>query len=139
MNGSTPPATTTTTAMPTTTTTLPVTPGCTVTVPPAFPSPGTDPDTVPPTVRITAPDSNTSVSGTVCLRATATDNVAVTSVEFVAGSIKLGNAVRQPSGSWDLAVPTAQYPNGTYQVVSNAKDAAGNQAASPVIQLRVAN
>ena len=47
-------------------------------------------DTTPPTVSITAPTANATVSSTISVSATATDNVAVASVQFQLDGVNLG-------------------------------------------------
>ena len=47
-------------------------------------------DTTPPTVAITAPATNATVSGTVTLNATATDNVGVAGVQFLVDNNRAG-------------------------------------------------
>src|SRR6185295_8713530 len=57
------------------------------------------PETVNPTVSITAPSNGASVSGTVQLTATASDNVGVAGVQFLLDGLAIG--------SEDLTAPYA--------------------------------
>lgn len=81
------------------------------------------PDTVSPTVSLSAPASNATVSGTVPLSATASDNVAVTKVEFyLNGSLLDVRASAPYSTTWNSTL----VPDGSYSISAKAYDAAGN-------------
>src|SRR5206468_4286688 len=54
------------------------------------------PDTTPPVVAVTSPAAGATVVGTVPISATATDNVAVASVQFEADGTNLGAPVTAP-------------------------------------------
>lgn len=88
-------------------------------------STGTNSDTQSPTITLVKPVSNT-VSGTVTISATASDNVGVTKVEFyVAGQLKATQGASSGTAynfNWD----TTQIKNATYSVAVKAYDAAGN-------------
>jgi hypothetical protein len=89
-------------------------------------------DTTPPTVSITAPGNNTSVTkkSTVTLSATAADNVGVTSVAFfVNGTLTCSATTRPYTCAWK--VPAA--PNRTYQLQAKAYDAQANMGTSNTI------
>src|SRR5437879_6124194 len=88
------------------------------------------PDTTPPTVSITAPAANGSVSGTITVSATAADNVGVASVQFKLDDVNLGpeDTVAPYSLSWN----TATVGNGLYALTAVARDAAGNTASAAV-------
>ena len=58
--------------------------------------PGIALDTTPPVVALTAPVNGATVSGTVALTATATDNVAVTGVQFQLDGKNLARDYRPP-------------------------------------------
>ena len=62
--------------------------------PPPPPPPGTD--TTPPTVSITSPAAGAVVSRSVRVSITATDNVAVTSVELSVGGVLAGTDTTDP-------------------------------------------
>src|SRR5262249_60388823 len=85
------------------------------------------PDTPPPTTSITAPASGATVSGTVNVTASASDNVGVTRVEFyVDGALASTDTTSPYSFSW----ATSGYANGSsHGLSSNAYDAAGNAGA----------
>jgi fibronectin type 3 domain-containing protein len=80
-------------------------------------------DTTVPTVQLTAPAANSTVTGTVNVTASATDNVGVTKVEFyVNGSLARTDTSSPYSYSWD----TTQLPNESQLLGVAAYDAAGN-------------
>jgi chitodextrinase len=80
-------------------------------------------DITPPSVSITAPASGASVSGTVNVTASASDNVGVSKVDFlVDGSLAASDS------SWD----TTKLTNGTHVIITNAYDAAGNNSSASV-------
>jgi hypothetical protein len=85
-------------------------------------------DAEPPKVAITSPAAGATVTGSVTLRASATDNVGVTSVSlYVDGKLKCSGAPTV-SCSWN----TRTASRGTHTVSATARDAAGNTASSSV-------
>ncbi|MHA7630223.1 Ig-like domain-containing protein [Corallococcus sp. M7] len=79
-------------------------------------------DNTLPTVSFTAPPA-TYVRGSVQLTASASDNRAVTRVEFHDGSVLIGTATTAPySENWD----TVGLANGSHTLYARAYDAAGN-------------
>jgi hypothetical protein len=94
-------------------------------------------DTIPPTISITAPANGATVSGPVAVSANATDNVAVTSVQFFLDGANLGLplAAAPYSVSWD-STSTA---NGTHTLTAQAKDAAGNVGNAVAVSVTVSN
>lgn len=89
-------------------------------------------DTTPPTVVITNPVNGGTVrrNRTVTIRATATDNVSVTSVQFyVNGNLRCTDQYAAYTCKWD--VPSAL--NVSYTITARATDAAGNIAESSVV------
>jgi chitinase len=86
-------------------------------------------DTVKPTVSISTPVNNATVSGTVSVKAIAGDNVGVTRVEFVInGAWKA--TVRKPPYSFSWNTTTAA--NGSSNLTATAWDAAGNAGRSDI-------
>ncbi len=82
-------------------------------------------DTTAPTVSITSPSNGATVSNTVSVTASASDNVGVTTVEFrVDGNLKFTDSSAPYSFSWD----TTLYSDGSHTVSATAYDAAGNSA-----------
>jgi chitodextrinase len=96
------------------------------------------PDTTAPTVSITAPAANASVSGSnVALTATAADNVAVSGVQFKLDGNNLGpeDTTSPYAYTWD----TTTLGNGTYTLTAVARDAAGNTKTSTSVPVTVNN
>jgi hypothetical protein len=102
---------------------------------PAGPPPP-PPDPTAPTVAINSPAAGATVSGTVTVSATASDNVGVVGVQFLLDSAVLGAEVTTPpySTSWN----TAGTANGSHALRAVARDASGNQT-SAVINVTVSN
>ncbi|MDD2272133.1 MAG: Ig-like domain-containing protein [Desulfuromonadaceae bacterium] len=93
-------------------------------------------DTTAPAVAISAPTGSTTVSGTVAVSATASDNLAVTKVEFyVNGALQTSDTAAPYSYSWN----TENVSNGTYTLTAKAYDAAGNIGQSSAVQVNVNN
>jgi hypothetical protein len=80
-------------------------------------------DTQPPAVAFTAPAAGGTVSGTVAVQATASDNVGVTKVEFYLDNTLETTSTAAPY-SWSFDTTTAA--NGTHALKVLAYDAAGN-------------
>ena len=94
-------------------------------------------DTTPPTISITAPSGNATVSGLVTISASASDNVGVSSVQFMVDGANLGSPVTSSpyTASWD----TSGVTNGVHILTAQAKDAAGNVATAVGISVTVSN
>jgi hypothetical protein len=87
-------------------------------------------DTTPPTVSLTAPSDGATVSSTVSLQATASDDVAVVGVQFKVDSSDIGSedTTAPYSASWDSTLVA----NGSHSLSAVARDAAGNQGSSTI-------
>src|SRR5262249_21206011 len=95
-------------------------------------------DTTPPTVSLTAPAAGATVTGTVAVSATASDNVGVAGVTFkVDGTTTIGSEdTRSPySVQWDTTGAT----NGSHTLTAIARDAAGNTTTSAAVTVTVSN
>src|SRR5213078_4104445 len=93
-------------------------------------------DTIPPTVAVTAPSVGQTVSGMVTIRASASDNVGVTRIDYLQDGQVLG--VLSPPAltfSWD----TAAVSNGPHTLTARGYDAAGNVGTSVPVAVTVAN
>ena len=87
------------------------------------------PDTTPPNgVAVTAPAAGATVSGTVSVRATASDNVGVVGVQFLLDGANLG--AEDTSAPYTVSWNTATAANGAHTLSVRARDAAGNQTTS---------
>jgi Galactose oxidase-like, Early set domain/Bacterial Ig domain/Galactose oxidase, central domain len=99
---------------------------------------GAPADTTPPTVTMTAPANGATVSGSaVALSASASDNVAVSSVQFLVDGAPIGAPVTQApyTLNWD----SASVANGSHALSARAVDAAGNATTSDAVTVTVAN
>jgi len=91
-------------------------------------------DTAAPSVSLTAPANNASVSGTVQVTASASDNVGVSKVEFFIDNVLVGTDTASPYAyAWNSAAAT----NGTHVLVAKAFDVAGNTATSASVSVFV--
>jgi chitodextrinase len=94
-------------------------------------------DTTPPTVALTAPASNATVSGTVTISANASDNVAVASVQFTLDGSPLGSPVT--AAPYNLSWDTTTASNGSHTLGAIARDTSGNQANATTVAVTVSN
>jgi hypothetical protein len=94
-------------------------------------------DTTPPTVSIMAPANGSTVSNSLSVAANASDNVAVTSVQFSLDGASLGSPVLVSpySVSWN----TTSVANGTHTLTAQARDAAGNVGNATGVSVTVSN
>jgi hypothetical protein len=97
---------------------------------------GPPPDTTVPTVAISSPASGATVSGTVPVTATASDNVGVTGVEFFGDGVSLGTDSTSP---YEVAWDTTTASNGSHTLTARARDAAGNTTTSAAVTVTAAN
>lgn len=81
------------------------------------------PDVSAPTVSFSAPASGATVSGSMTVSATASDNVGVTSVQFKIGSTVIGTDTSSP---YSATLDSVAYANGSQTLTVVATDAAGN-------------
>ncbi len=95
------------------------------------------PDSTPPTTSITAPSGGVTVSGTIPVKANASDNIGVTKVQFfVDGSTLLGTDTIAPySINWN----TTGIANGNHNLTSKAYDGANNVGTSAPVSVTVNN
>ncbi len=94
-------------------------------------------DTTPPTVSITSPAANATLSATVNLTANATDNVAVASVQFKVDNANAGPALT--SAPYTYALNTNTLTNANHTLTAVATDTSGNTATSAAITVKVSN
>ena len=93
-------------------------------------------DTIAPTIAITSPAANSTVSGTVCAAVSANDNVAVTKVEYYVNGWLDRTVTVSPFG---FCVTTTAAYNGTHSMYAKAYDAAGNVGQSATISYTIRN
>ncbi|NTV50801.1 MAG: hypothetical protein HGA20_14320, partial [Geobacteraceae bacterium] len=93
-------------------------------------------DLIAPTVALTSPANNTSVTGTVTISSSASDNVGVTKVEFYCNGVLLYATNTSPYNfSWD----TKGVADGGYVLIAKAYDNAGNYSQSSAVTVAVSN
>src|SRR5207249_10943319 len=88
-------------------------------------------DTTPPTVSLSAPANNATVSGSsVTVSASATDNVGVAGVQFKLDGANLG--AEDTSAPYGVTWNTTTIANGSHTLTAVARDAAGNRSTAAV-------
>jgi hypothetical protein len=96
-------------------------------------------DTSAPSVSITSPANNTTVSGTITLEVSATDNVGITAADlFYDGSNVIRKGTSQGEYGWGSRFDTRTINDGAHTFGVTAYDAAGNQKTAQVT-LNVSN
>lgn len=94
-------------------------------------------DTTAPTITLTAPAANATVSNTVTLSATATDNIAVTGVQFILDGINFGGELTV--APFTAPLDTTTLSNGAHTIAVTAHDAANNSTTTTPITVTVSN
>jgi len=93
-------------------------------------------DLIAPNSALTSPVNSSVLSGIVTVNANATDNVAVTEVEFYCNGVLIYAGNLSPySFNWD----TRSVANGGYTLVAKAYDNAGNSTQSSAVAVSVNN
>jgi subtilisin family serine protease/regulation of enolase protein 1 (concanavalin A-like superfamily) len=93
-------------------------------------------DTTQPSVSLTAPAAGATLSGTVTLSATASDNVALARVEFlVDGAVVATDTTASYSASWN----SASVASGSHSVAARAVDSSGNSRTTAAVSVTVSN
>ncbi len=108
-----------------------------VTVTVANTAPPPPADTTPPTVRITSPSDGQTISGTVMLTASASDNVGVVGVQFQLDRVNGGAEDTTPP--YSILFDTTTTSDGVHTITAVARDAAGNRTTSDPVTVTVAN
>jgi hypothetical protein len=87
-------------------------------------------------VSISSPANGATVSGTITVNASASDNVGVVGVEFFLDGVRGGDDTTAPySVPWD----TTGTANGQHTLTAVARDAAGNRTTSAAVTVNVSN
>lgn len=108
------------------------------TIPPPPPTtPPTGPDTEAPRVQMLLPAQDDSITGATPVMADATDNVGVTSVQFLVDNKLLGTP-DTVSPYW-LQFDTSYLTDGTHAFSARASDAAGNRTTATAHTVKVTN
>jgi hypothetical protein len=93
-------------------------------------------DNTPPEATVIEPAQGAIVGGVVKLHAAATDAVGVTRLRFLISGAQLAEVTTPPyEATWDTTIG----PNGRFGIEARAFDAAGNDAISPPVAVRVSN
>ncbi len=106
-----------------------------------FSNPGVSPavmmmDTTPPTASILSPANGASVSGTLSVMASASDNMGVTKIEiYLDGALKSTGTTSPYSYSWNTPAVTS----GSHTLIAKAYDAANNVGTSASVMVTVSN
>ncbi len=94
-------------------------------------------DTTPPTVALTAPTAGSTVTSTVAVSGSASDNVGVVGVQFRLDGVNLGAEVA--TTPYTVTWNTTTAPDGAHVLTAVARDAAGNKTTSAPVNVTVAN
>ena len=95
------------------------------------------PDTIAPTVAVTAPENGATISGTAVITAEAADNVGVAGAQLRIDGVNAGPELTAPPYSW--LWDTATVTDGSHQILAVARDSAGNNSTSAAILVTVQN
>lgn len=94
-------------------------------------------DTTPPSVSITYPTSGLTVSSTINIVASASDNVGVLGVQFKIDGQNIGQ--EDTSSPYSVSLNTLNYANGVHSLTATARDAAGNINTSNPVDINILN
>jgi hypothetical protein len=95
------------------------------------------PDTIAPTVSITAPVASTTVSATLNVTATSSDNIGVVGVQFLVDGTNIGS--EDTAAPYAVSWNTLSFANGAHTLTARSRDASGNNTLSIPISVTVAN
>lgn len=93
-------------------------------------------DTTPPTATITSPAAGATVTGTISVAVTASDNVGVARVDLLVDGAVRGS---DSSAPFAVALDTTALSNGAHTLAARAVDAAGNAGTSASVAVTVQN
>lgn len=94
------------------------------------------PDSVEPAVAVTAPADGATVSGSIVLSATASDDVGVAGVRFLVDGVVIGP--EDTTEPYSLAWDTQSTANGPHVLTAVARDFAGNETVSAPVAVTIA-
>jgi subtilisin family serine protease len=92
----------------------------------------------PPIVSITSPSAGSTVSGSVTIAASASDDNGVTQVEFFVNGTLIG-IDSDGSNGWSVIWDTTSAANGSYDLTARATDTAGQKTTSNAINVTASN
>ncbi len=90
----------------------------------------------PPTVSITSPTSNASVTGSTTITATAIDDAAVSRVEFFVDGVSIGTDTSS-AGGWNITWDTTTATSGRHTLSATATDVPGKTGTSAGVSVTV--
>lgn len=96
-------------------------------------------DKTPPTVSVTAPAAGTTLSGSVTVTASATDNVGMAGVQFLLDGANLGAEVTGGGPTYVVSWNTTTAKNGAHTLSARARDSAGNTSVAANAAVTVSN
>jgi len=105
--------------------------------PPPPPPPPPPTDSRAPQPALSAPAAGATVSGSLTVSATASDDVGVIGVQFKLDGVNLG--VEDTSSPYDVTWDSTTASNGAHSLTAVARDAAGNTGTSAVRSVTVDN
>src|SRR5467141_1487392 len=94
-------------------------------------------DTTAPTVSITSRASGATVSGTISVTASASDNVGVAGVQFLLDGVNAG--AEDTTSPYSVSWNTTTASNASHTLTAVARDAAGNRTTSAPVTVTVFN
>jgi len=95
-------------------------------------------DSQAPSVALTAPTAGATVTGSVNLTASASDNVGVASVEFRVGGNTIATDTNGADG-WSVSWDSTSVANGNHSLTAVARDPSGNSTTSTAVGVLVSN
>ena len=90
-----------------------------------------------PVVSLTSPTFGQSVSGTINITASASDNIGVIGVQFKVDGVNIQN--EDLVSPYNISLNTGMFVNGTHSITAVARDIAGNQNVSAAINITITN
>lgn len=94
-------------------------------------------DTTPPTVSLTAPTNNSSVTGNVTLSATAIDNFGVAGVQFKVDGVNVG--AEDTASPYSVIWNSAGAANGSHTITAVARDTSSLTTTSSLVTVTATN
>lgn len=92
-------------------------------------------DTTAPSVAITSPPNNATISGSVTVTASASDNAGIAGVQFKLNGANLG--VEDTTAPYSVALNTATTAAGVHLLTAVARDTTGNAKTSSIVTVTV--
>ncbi len=90
-----------------------------------------------PSVNVTAPLAGATVSGTITLSATASDDIGVSGVQFKIDGAAVGS--EDTTSPYSVSWNSTSVANGSHQVTATARDTTGHYTTAAVVNITVSN